>query len=165
MHNFINILKTTELCILKCRIHIPSNKNFGICPCSFLSLYLICFNRIIFQHHAFVLNSLPQFLNLGTVDILTCWYNSHFSQRIVCFGELSCALYDVITASLFFPRWLSGKESACQAGDMDSIPRSGRSLREGNGNPLQLFLPGESHGQRRLAGSSPWGHKESYMTE
>ena len=105
------------------------------------------------------------FHTLGTVDILTCWYNSHFSQRIVCFGELSCALYDVITASLFFPRWLSGKESACQAGDMDSIPRSGRSLREGNGNPLQLFLPGESHGQRRLAGSSPWGHKESYMTE
>ena len=30
-----------------------------------------------------------------------------------------------------------GKESACQAGDVGSIPGSGRSLGEGNGNPLQ----------------------------
>ena len=27
------------------------------------------------------------------------------------------------------------------------------------------FLPGESHGQRSLAGSSPLSHKESDMTE
>ena len=33
--------------------------------------------------------------------------------------------------------WLSGKESACQAGDMGLIPRSGRSPGEGNSNPLQ----------------------------
>ena len=26
--------------------------------------------------------------------------------------------------------------------------------------PAQVFLPGKSHGQRRLAGYSPWGHKE-----
>ena len=32
--------------------------------------------------------------------------------------------------------WLRGKESTCQAGDMDSIPGSGRSPGEGNGNPL-----------------------------
>ena len=30
-----------------------------------------------------------------------------------------------------------GKESACNAGDMGSIPGSGRSPGEGNGNPLQ----------------------------
>ena len=29
----------------------------------------------------------------------------------------------------------------------------------------QAFLPGESHEQRRLAGHSPWDHKESEMTE
>ena len=29
----------------------------------------------------------------------------------------------------------------------------------GNGNPLQLFLPGKSHGQRSLVSYSPWGHK------
>jgi len=26
--------------------------------------------------------------------------------------------------------------------------------------PTPVFLPGESHGQRRLMGYSPWGHKE-----
>ena len=31
--------------------------------------------------------------------------------------------------------------------------------------PTPVFLPGESHGQRSLVGSSPWGHKESDMTE
>ena len=30
-----------------------------------------------------------------------------------------------------------GKESACNVGDLDSIPESGRSPREGNGNPPQ----------------------------
>ena len=29
-------------------------------------------------------------------------------------------------------------------------------LQKGNGNPLQYFLPGKSHGQRSLAGHSPW---------
>ena len=35
------------------------------------------------------------------------------------------------------PRRHSGKESACNAGDADLIPGWGRSLGEGNGNPLQ----------------------------
>ena len=26
--------------------------------------------------------------------------------------------------------------------------------------PTPIFLPGKSHGQRSLAGYSPWGHKE-----
>ena len=31
--------------------------------------------------------------------------------------------------------------------------------------PTPVFLPGKSHGQRSLVGYSPWGHKESDMTE
>ena len=31
--------------------------------------------------------------------------------------------------------------------------------------PTPVFLPGKSHGQRSLAGYSPWGCKESDMTE
>ena len=31
--------------------------------------------------------------------------------------------------------------------------------------PTPAFLPGKSHGQRSLAGDSPWGHKESDATE
>ena len=40
------------------------------------------------------------------------------------------------------PRWLGGKESACQVGDTDSVPGSGRSPGEGNGNPLQYSCLG-----------------------
>ena len=31
--------------------------------------------------------------------------------------------------------------------------------------PTPVFLPGKLHGQRSQAGYSPWGHKESDMTE
>ena len=48
------------------------------------------------------------------------------------------------------------KDPPANAGDLGSIPGSGRSPGGGNGNPL-VFLPGESHGQRSLAGSSPPG--------
>ena len=40
------------------------------------------------------------------------------------------------------PRWLSGKEPLWKAGDMGSIPGSGRSPGEGNGNPLQYSCLG-----------------------
>ena len=32
-------------------------------------------------------------------------------------------------------------------------------------HPTPVFLPGESHGLRSLEGYSPWGHKESDMTD
>ena len=40
-------------------------------------------------------------------------------------------------ANLGFPGSLDGKASAYNAGDPGSIPDSGRSPGEGNGNPLQ----------------------------
>ena len=39
--------------------------------------------------------------------------------------------------------------------DMGLIPGFRQSPGEGNGYPLPVFLPGESHGQRKLAGYSP----------
>ena len=56
-----------------------------------------------------------------------------------------------------------GKESACNAGDPGSIPELGRSPKEGHGNPLQYSCLENPHGQRSLAGYSPWGHKELDM--
>ena len=40
------------------------------------------------------------------------------------------------------PKWLSGKEFACQSGDLHSIPGSGRCPREGNGNPFHYSCLG-----------------------
>ena len=45
------------------------------------------------------------------------------------------------------------------------IPGLERSPGGGNDNPLQYSWPGEFHGQRSLAGYSPWGHKELNTTE
>ena len=53
------------------------------------------------------------------------------------------------------PPWLSGKESACQAVDVGSIPGWGRSPGEGNGwLPTLVFLPGGFYGQKNLVGYS-----------
>ena len=45
-----------------------------------------------------------------------------------------------------FPCGLAGKESACNVGDLGSIPGLGRSPGEGKGYALQYFWPGEFHG-------------------
>ena len=62
---------------------------------------------------------------------------------------------------------LEVKNLPASAGDIRGvglIPGLGRSP-GGHGNPCQYSCPGESHGQRSLVGYSPWGHKESDMTE
>ena len=64
-----------------------------------------------------------------------------------------------------FPGGSDGKESTCNAGDLNSIPGLGRSPGRGHGNPLQYPCLENSHGQRSLVGYSPWGHKELDMTE
>ena len=43
---------------------------------------------------------------------------------------------------VLLPLWLSGKESAYNAGDAGFIPWLGRSPGEGNGNPLQYSCLG-----------------------
>ena len=49
--------------------------------------------------------------------------------------------------------------------DVGSIPGSGRTPGEGNGNPLQYSCLEKLHGQRSLVGYTPWGCKESDTTE
>ena len=60
-----------------------------------------------------------------------------------------------------FPGGAEVKASTCNVGDLGSIPGSGRSPGEGNGQPTPVFLSGESHGLRSLVGYSLKGQKES----
>ena len=57
------------------------------------------------------------------------------------------------------------KKSTCNARDLGLSSELGRSPGEGNVNPLQFSFLENPHGQRSLAGYSPWGHKESDTTE
>ena len=70
-----------------------------------------------------------------------------------------------VMAVMGFPGGSAGKESACNAEDLGSIPRSEKIPWRREWQPTPVFLPGESYGQRRLVGYSPWGHKESDTTE
>ena len=65
---------------------------------------------------------------------------------------------------------LAIKSPPANAGDIrdsGSIPGLGSSLGGGHGSSeyTPVFLSGESHGQRSLAGNSPWGRKDSDTTE
>ena len=58
------------------------------------------------------------------------------------------------------------KNPPASAGDSGSMPGGIReTLWRRNWQPTPVFLPRESHGQRSLMGSSPWGHKELDTTE
>ena len=66
------------------------------------------------------------------------------------------------------PRGHSGKESACQCKRRRRHgfdPWVGKIPWRRKWQPTPIFLPGESHGQRSLAGYSPWDYKESDTTE
>ena len=79
----------------------------------------------------------------------------------VCLHVCVCMCVCVSTHIYMYglPWWLSGKESAYNAGDMSSIPESGRSPAERNGKPTAVFVSGKSHGQRSLVGYSPRDHE------
>ena len=71
----------------------------------------------------------------------------------------------VVGESRDFPGSSAGKESACSVGDLGLIPGLGRSPGGRHGNRLQYSCLENPHGQRSLAGYTPRGHKESYMTK
>ena len=66
-----------------------------------------------------------------------------------------------------FPGASNGKEVACNAGDLSSIPGSipgsdswvGKIPLSRKWQLAPVFLPGEFRGKRSLAGYSPWGHR------
>ena len=64
--------------------------------------------------------------------------------------------------------WCSGKESICQGRRLRRC-RFDPSVRKipwrRKWQPTPGFLPGKFHGQRRLVGYCPWGHRESDMTQ
>ena len=72
------------------------------------------------------------------------------------------------TKGFFFTHGGSdSKESACNAGVLGVIRGLGWEdpLERREWKPTAVFLPGESPGQRSLAGYSPWGYKESDTAE
>ena len=63
------------------------------------------------------------------------------------------------------PRWLKGRESACQGRRCGFDLWVGKIPWRRKWQPTLVFLSGKSHKQRSLTGYSPWVHEESDSTE
>ena len=66
---------------------------------------------------------------------------------------------------LGFPGGSELKASACNVGDLGSIPWVGKIPWRRKWQPTPVLLPGKSYGQRSLVGYTPRGSNESDTTE
>ena len=99
------------------------------------------------------------------------------TPSLVLLGDMSMFLYtkgelwlklSILPIKIKLPMWLSGKESACQCRKLRRCwldPWDGKIPWRRKWQPTPVFLPGKSHGQRRLVSYSQWNHKESDTTE
>ena len=78
---------------------------------------------------------------------------------------ISLAGVHVLIGIMGFPHGSNDKESACQYRQTEFDPWVRKIPWRREWLPTLGFLPGESHEQRSLVGYSPWGCKESDMTE
>ena len=111
------------------------------CNTSFLMLYV--------QHHATPSKNTSFFP--GTLGASLCDAVSTAVLKLTCSKCL-----------VSLPRWLSGKEPACQCRRWSLDPWIRKILWTRKWKPTLIVLPGKSHGQRSLAGYSPWGSQKSW---
>ena len=104
---------------------------------------------------------------MATTEWLSLFQGSHWLILCLCVSSEKdrCLLILQPKDTFGFPGGLDGKESACNAGDLGSVPGLGRCPGGWHGNALQYSCLENPHGQRSLAGYSPWGCRESNTTE
>ena len=137
-----------------------SDHSLPFCFMTFTPSECLCF-LLVYQnyiHHfdlgfCFVLRAQVQWL-----------FHCRFLVEIIC----SFSLWLIVSLPLIFLCGPSAKESICQCRRHKRHgfdPWVGKILWSRKWQPTPAFLPGESHGQRSLVSYSPWGCKESDMTE
>ena len=123
-----------------------------------------------------ILNEKKSLLNYGKrwsepSLAVTAYATVHFPYLIgfcfcFCFGlsYISRCLWVLSSHPLGLPSSSDSKESACKCRRPGFDPWVGKIPWRRKWQPTLVFLPGESYGQRSLAGYSPWGPKESDAT-
>ena len=131
---------------------------------SYCSLYCLIFSRNYYVLGTELRPGLQIFLLMvPLISIIFSWYPR--TKRQLMFplsSQLSQNCKYLCPNGLSFPGGTSGKEPRHR--DAGLIPGLGRFPEEGMQH-TPVFLPGESNGQRSLAGYSPQGCTESDMTE
>ena len=126
-------------------------------------LFMVRHDIEVFQTCHFIL---PQGQKEITVSIRTTWtLQPHGAQtyedRAPQLRKQLLWLDDLTAVSWWLRWWRICLQ--CRRPRFNSWVRKTSQRREWQ--PTQVFLPGESHGQRSLAVYSPWGHKELDMIE
>ena len=156
------VLKDTDIILhslyLAMCTQCPHNDRTNTLPTMWL-LKLILIQKNI-QSKSYILKSLEvaplSMIMLPTGYICKFSSASHFSSQSLTFL--------IYKTGIGLPWWLSGKESTCQCRRHGFDPWVRKIPWRRKWQPTPAFLPGESHGQRSLAGYSPWGPKESDTT-
>ena len=90
------------------------------------------------------------------------WLTSWFQSFEILNGELNWALLDYQPTDqsdnkeVLYTWWLSSQQSTCQCRRLKFDPWTRKILWKKRWQRTPIFLPGKSHGQRSLAGYSPW---------
>ena len=146
-------------------------------------------SQILRDNHAWTVfppqslkNLIVSFFNLIHIYLEYLWGQSSLIWESLVLGRLiefyvpllysaltNCVIHNVIPAlirkvelNIGLPRWLSDIEFACQCRRCkryDFAPWIRQIPWRRKWQLAPVFLPGKSHGQRSLAGYSPWDHK------
>ena len=71
----------------------------------------------------------------------------------------------LLVAELWALAWALFSSQAGRRGHAGSVASASMRHLDCTAKPTLVFLPGESYGQKSLVDYSPWGRKESDMTE
>ena len=110
------------------------------------------------------------FCKVFFIDFVSEIYLNLNANKYILKGEWSWQksshlFIKMLAVFLFRLPWRLSKESPFNVGGLGLIPGMGRYPGGGRGNPLQFSCLESPQGQRNMVGYSPWGHKESDMTE
>ena len=127
-------------------------------------------SSLLFSYFLEIIISPSLHKNSCIFDILAIWSSalphyfaamySNYQRFYHCFR----IFFSILTSAIVLeglPGGASGKELAGRRFD----PSTGKIPWRKGQHPTLVFLPGESHGQRSLAGYGPQGHKVSDMTQ
>ena len=130
-----------------------SENSYLLCLGIFLKLFLWSFPLFPLMSHPPPLNTL----------LVKCWIS--WIEPLISFFLFTFHLLSIYSAFYPFPQWLRWSRIRLQYGRPGFDPWVGRSAGGGHSNPLQDSCLENPHGQKSLAGYSPWGRKESDRTE
>ena len=138
-------------------------------PCSLQLEKSPCSNKLWWSEHNSV--NILKAIGLNALDELFMWVTSQsicLRKKMVKGVVCSISFSRKIKKDGVFPDGASCKEPVgqCRRHKRHGFdPWVGKIPWRRAWQPTPVFLPGESPWQRSLAGHSPWGHKESDMTE